>query len=386
MNSEQMKNKMAALKEDVKEKNKNIGVDVLLSGAFFILAALASAIILSGYGFSVETFLDVKFYASTAISFAIMMFTYNFGKRIFLMKMKKAKGSDYFTNKEREAKLVKQVRDEHLEWLIEEESKVETDNRRKEAAQVVLSNATYGLLLQDIENLDNSENIAINKEKFDEFVKKRHLNKKEIKKLKQSIKNVLNGKYYYEKITSKDVLIDSSANRFVEKKIKINERIMDLNENKAKAIMFLITTAITNSLIWNGINGQFWSSLLNQVVLILSSLISAILVANTRLSTLTIVCENKCDFLNIALSKKQYYLDKLEKEKQLELAAQKQVEIEKEKLIVKEVLLDVPRKDLLNESPIVEYKPSTETLPIKMPTPETESTTINPILDYDPFE
>ena len=71
------------------------------------------------------------------------------------------------------------------------------------------------------------------------------------------------------------------------RQLKVNESKLDLSENRRKAMIFIISTAVTNALVWSGLSEKFWASLLGQLTLIMSSIISAYMVATKRVDTLT---------------------------------------------------------------------------------------------------
>lgn len=288
-------------RQEVNKKIIKDNLEVILSSFFAFLAAIFGAVIASGFDFSIETFKNPAFYISTLINFGIMMFVFTFFKKVTINRLKARKESKYAENKEREARLIKAVRDGNLEDNVERAALIETENNRKAAAQQLIDNITYGLYLEDIEDLDNEKNIAINQEEFDKFVTKRGFNNKAIKKLRKAINNVLQGKYQYDIITAHDVLVDTNLDPTHSRKVKIDEKELDKKESIKKALTFIVSTAITNSLVWGGINDKFWVSLLTQSMLILTSAISAVLTAHNRISTLTLVSENKCDFLNTAI-------------------------------------------------------------------------------------
>jgi len=79
MNRPPNKDFMKRAKTDAQEKAKNaINFEAIFSGIFCVIGSVFVAIVLSGTGFSVETFKDTKFYLSTVVSFGIMMYAYNF--------------------------------------------------------------------------------------------------------------------------------------------------------------------------------------------------------------------------------------------------------------------------------------------------------------------
>lgn len=290
--------------EKVKEKKslfRKDNVEALLSAAFCLAGSFFAAIIVSGYGFSLETFSDPAFYASTLISFGLMMYVFNFIKRVVVVSKKRNNKSEYYKNKEREERIIKHIRDNHLEDEVEKMVSVENNLRRKNTAQEIIDKVTYGLYIDDIEDLENENNIAINQVKFDEFVRKRGLSKRESKKLRKAINKVLKGKYEYEILTAHDLLVDTTLDHKNSRQMRVDESKLDREENKRKAITFIISTAITNSLVWNGLSPKFLASLLAQSMLILSSVISAYTVAGKRVDALALVSANKCDFLNDVL-------------------------------------------------------------------------------------
>src|SRR5690606_9810738 len=129
------------------------------------------------------------------------------------------------------------------------------------------------------------------------FVNKRDLSKRAIKKLRKAIADVLQGKYHYERIATHELLVDVTLDHKRARQLKVNESKLDLSENRRKAMIFIISTAVTNALVWSGLSEKFWTSLLGQLTLIMSSIISAYMVATKRVDTLTLIAQNRCDFL-----------------------------------------------------------------------------------------
>lgn len=299
-----VKNRITEKAEEKKKLFNKNNVEALLSAVFAFLGSVFAAIIATGYTFSIDTFRDPKFYLSTAVSFGVMMYTFNFVKRVAVAAKKRNKEGEYFKSKEREERITKYVRDNHLEGEIEKMVAFENELRRKNAAQRLLDKVTYGLNIDDIEDLEQEDNPAINVSEFNVFVIKRGLKKRGVKKLKKAINNVLNGRYAYERLTAHELLVDISLDHKHAKQMRVNETKLDRAENKRKAIMFISSTAVSNALLWSGLSPRFWTCLLGQVTLILTSIISAYTVAAKRVDTLTLVSQNKCDFLNDVYNKK----------------------------------------------------------------------------------
>lgn len=306
------------IKDEVQAKKKYFSLEAILSAAFAMLASILAAFLTSSYGFDFSIFKDPGFYVSTAVSFVLMMYTFNLVKRVVLNSLKKKKDSEYIVNKTRENYLNKYVHDNALIDLIDSAVEVENEIRRKTAAQHILNKITYGLNVDDIENLENEENIAFNSNKFEEFCAKRGMNenyklhrfwcwpsaiKQNVfkKKLKRAIKKVLNGKYSYERLTTNDLLIAINNDAVHTKQMKINEAKEEFRENRKKAISFIISTTIMKSLIYDGLSVTFWISLLTEVVLILTSTINAYIVAISRINKLTLVIANRNEFIYKAI-------------------------------------------------------------------------------------
>lgn len=312
MNSRQNKEHIKRAKEKAQENiRKGISLEAIFSGIGCVVGSFFVAIILSGTGFSKETFEDPKFYLSTAISFGIMMYAYNFAKTIFVRKLKKHKEGEYKKAEDQEARIQKYIHDWHHQDLIESAVIKETEFRRKAAAQYLLDQITYGLDIDKIEDIDNINNIATNEFAFKKFIEKRQLRrrkfflffwqKNEVKKLKKTLRKVLNGKYKYESVDIRDLISDISASPHLARKFKIDERKANLKENRKKAVTFVISTAIMNALIWKGLDPSFWSALLAQFLLIMSSISGAYTVAVSRVNDLTVVMQNRNEFNYAAL-------------------------------------------------------------------------------------
>ena len=127
------------------------------------------------------------------------------------------------------------------------------------------------------------------KKNFNEFCDKRDLDKKKRIALRLAINNVINGKFEYSEIKVKEILNDISVDKQFADVYSVDEIKLNLKETKRKSIIFLISTAITNAIIWDGISQAFWLSLLTQGMLILTSTISATMIANQRIATLSMV-------------------------------------------------------------------------------------------------
>lgn len=326
------------IKKTFKEK---INFDAIFTGLFALVAVLFSSFVMSGFSFNSEIFTDVSFYISTIISFGIMMFTYSFVKAITVKKLKLAKDTDYYTVKQREQAFIKKVRDNHLEGLVEEKIHKVNEQRRIAAANSLLSQITYGLTYGDIIDLDNFNNIAINKKNFNEFCDKRDLDKKKRIALRLAINNVINGKFEYSEIKVKEILNDISVDKQFADVYSVDEIKLNLKETKRKSIIFLISTAITNAIIWDGISQAFWLSLLTQGMLILTSTISATMIANQRIATLSMVANNKCGLLNETLQddKIRIYKEKIKFQTEQEELERKRIEqnIIETKIMVNEI-------------------------------------------------
>lgn len=298
MNNDYIKNRAASVVVEKKKLISKGNIEALLSGIFAFFGSVFAAIIVTGYDFDLTTFTNPKFYLATAISFGIMMYTFNFVKRVVVASKKNDKVGDYYKAKEREERMIKHIRDNHLENEVERIVNIENESSRKAAAQAILDKVTYGLSIDLIEDLDNKDNPAVNQEKFYDFVNKRDLSKRAIKKLRKAIADVLQGKYHYERIATHELLVDVTLDHKRARQLKVNESKLDLSENRRKAMIFIISTAVTNALVWSGLSEKFWTSLLGQLTLIMSSIISAYMVATKRVDTLTLIAQNRCDFLN----------------------------------------------------------------------------------------
>ena len=315
MNRPPNKDFMKRAKTDAQEKAKNaINFEAIFSGIFCVIGSVFVAIVLSGTGFSVETFKDTKFYLSTVVSFGIMMYAYNFSKTIFVRMLKKSPKSKYKKAEDQEERIQKYIHDWHCQDIIGDAAEKETELRRKAAAQYLLNKNTYGLDIDKIEDLDDVNNIATNEFAFKKFTEIRQLRrrkcflffwqKNEVKKLKKTLRRVLNGKYKYEPVDKRDLISDTSASPRLARKFKINENVANLKENRKKAITFIVSTAVMNALIWEGLDPSFWAALLTQFMLIMSSIGSAYTVALSRVNDLTIVTDNRNEFNYSALQAK----------------------------------------------------------------------------------
>ena len=228
--------------------------------------------------------------------------------------LKKSPKSKYKKAEDQEERIQKYIHDWHCQDIIGDAAEKETELRRKAAAQYLLNKNTYGLDIDKIEDLDDVNNIATNEFAFKKFTEIRQLRrrkcflffwqKNEVKKLKKTLRRVLNGKYKYEPVDKRDLISDTSASPRLARKFKINENVANLKENRKKAITFIVSTAVMNALIWEGLDPSFWAALLTQFMLIMSSIGSAYTVALSRVNDLTIVTDNRNEFNYSALQAK----------------------------------------------------------------------------------
>lgn len=291
---------------------KSINLENVLTVIFMLLAILFSAYLTSGFDMSLDVFTDYAFYGKTGTNFVIMMFVYNLIKRMIIKKEKSKKGTPYSLVKERQLRFVKRVRDDHLEHTIEEKVAAENVARRNDANQDLLDAVTYGLTPEDVlipkpvyESIDGVEKLLETKPfNLETFAAQRGLNWRRRRKLRKAVFKVRNGKAEYEELNVHDILVDTSADRRSNgghPQMKINEKAVDALENRNKALVFLITTAVANSLIWSGLSANFWACMLTQTMLILGSLLSGVFAGYGRVGLLILTLENKCGFLNTAL-------------------------------------------------------------------------------------
>lgn len=325
MMNKNIKNTITSQVNDLNVNNlkKAFNVEAALTGVFTLVAALLSAFIASGFKFDWEIFLSEKFYIQTAINFGIMMFTYVFVKSITIRKSKTT-NPKYVKSKEKEFEFVKFVRDNFLEEMIADKVAMANEERRLQAANNILARITYGLYAQDLENFEDPNNISVNDDAFNDFCLKHGLitykkdkttgkvyatvNKKQAKRLRKVIIKVLKGEYKYQPIYTKEILTTTDADTKYIDLYSFDERKADIREATKKGVIWLIFSAITSSVYWGGWNTwSFWLTLLTNTVLILSSALTAIFAAASRINILTLVSENKTGFLNQAT--KDYRLE-----------------------------------------------------------------------------
>lgn len=323
MMNKNTKNTITSLVNDpnISKLKQTFNVEAAITGIFVLFAAVLSAFIASGFNFEWEIFYSEKFYIETAINFAIMMFTYSFVKSITIRKAK-ASNKKYVEIKQKEYEFVKFVRDNFLEELIAEKVAIANEERRLQAANNILARITYGLYAEDLENFKDPNNIATNDEAFNEFCIKHGLikykkikgrtvavlNKRKAKKLRKVIIRVLSGKYEYQPIYTKEILTTTDADLKHIDLYSYDERKADVKEATRKGVIWLVMSAITSSIYWSGWNASFWLTLLTNATLILSSSLTAIMAASSRIKVLTLISENKTGFLNQAT--KEYRLNK----------------------------------------------------------------------------
>lgn len=268
---------------------------VIGSAILVLVFIVFSALVASGFRFDLEFFKDWMFWAKTGINLVIMMIAYNAFKQLIIAFGRKQTNTNYGKVKAREQAFIKKIRNEHLEKVIDE--KVIEENKRRHAAtnQDLLDGVTHGLSEDDVL-----------KDEFDfiEFCKKKKLKLLHRWKLKIAIYKILNGKAKYEKIDSNSILVDTTLTKKSDSRfavMKFNKAQVEIKENIFKALSFLGSTAVINALVWNGINDSFWVNLLAQCVLITSSGLSGIMAGYFQINQITLILENRCDFLNRAL-------------------------------------------------------------------------------------
>lgn len=267
----------------------------LLSIAFVILALFFAAFAASGFRFDLEFYKRPEFWTQTFISYGLMMIAYTIFKKTTIRTEMYNPNSDFSKSKKRYDSYIATVRNKHLEYRVESAVDVENETRRKKACQKRLDEITYNLRLEDLDNFTDKD--------FEAYCLKYRLTKKEKKRLYKAIKDAMNSKVEYEKLKVNDILIYSDKNKSQdEADYKINTAKMDARESARKTVMFLLSTSITSALVWKGVGPEFWLMLLTHATLIISSIISAMFSAYARLAYLTAVLDNRCGFLNVALS------------------------------------------------------------------------------------
>lgn len=287
----------------------------ILTGVFIIVAVIFAALVATGYSFNFETFykkdLYPTYYSRTLVSFVIMMFVYSLYKTSTI-RLEKAKAEERspdgqaITRYGKSKKLLGQLKDylrgNHYENVVEAAADAENEKSRLEACQDLLNEVTYGLSLSDIEHMDEVNEVGEKVFDLEAFIKKRKLKKKEIRRLRKAIFKALNSKVDYEIIHTHDILVDTSLDKKVStKQMTFNEARANIKENRNKAMMFMLSTAVTTALIWDGISWDFVTNLLSQGVLIGSTMISGLTAGYSRINTLQLVTDNQTDFLNVAL-------------------------------------------------------------------------------------
>lgn len=278
-------------------------VSILFSTAAIVLGALVA----TGFRFTVEVFTTWSFYVKTGINYAIMIVVYNSVKQDFIRTEKLSEKNKLYENKKRTNRFVKIVRDEHLEDLISDEADKETERRRIGACNRELNKYTYGLELREgvidygyVKDLEGKPH----KLTEEEFYQTRHLKERQIKKVKKSIQKALNSQVAYAPVTAYEILTGyQGANGNHEDPImSINENKENIKESNKKTLVFILTAAVTNVIVWSSIDAaSFWAMLLAHLTLILSSVLTAITSAYNRIETLTQIEVNRSSFLNQAI-------------------------------------------------------------------------------------
>lgn len=328
-----------------KAHHKDIILTVVTIVAFLFLAALAA----TGLDFSVENFKKAGFYVATGINFAAMLVTWNMTRETTIRTEKNKSGTPYGQNKERESRIVKEIRDGKFEDVILEAVEEENTKRYAEAVQTELDKISVNF---DISKIEDTVYI-------EQFKRRKRLTAKDSRRLDKVLYNVLQGKVEYKKLTYREVMLTSGYNKDSEKEFSVDERRAFAADNFKKAGIFLVSTLVINAISFRGVNQAFLIYLLTQTVLFLTSIWTGYSSGHKLIERIIIACENKCDFLKTALDKSASYIETLaEKDKALREAI---LEEQNEKMT------PPPRREEEVAAPILQEPAPPAELPTTLP-------------------
>jgi hypothetical protein len=299
-----------------KKDAENVTGSSLLQIVFLILAFLLSAFAANSLSFNPKRILDdpVGFSIRTGTNLAIMMITFKVVKFITAKKSKVTKmddkGNAIYTPYQKTAikykSMVEFVNQNKLKKTVIAGVDRELNQRMIDASNGILASITNDFTYNDIFTVTkdadgNDIKKIITDEEIEQHCKEYQLKKKETKQLKAAIVCIINGKVPYDSFTANDILIDSELKEHTKngnRQMKLNVVSYEINEMIWKTLTSLISTAVLNSLIWNGMSPEFWIDLLKQSVLILSSVMNGIFAANTYLACRKHVLDNRISLLS----------------------------------------------------------------------------------------
>jgi hypothetical protein len=283
--------------EEIKKKY-SLSKGSLLQLGTTILGVFVSALATQVLKFSPARFLELGFWAETAINYVIMIICYNYVSMVVVTNEKARNDTSYYASVIAYAKLLDFISNKHLEPLVEEMAEAEVEKNRINAAIALLRKITYKLKYDDLEELDE--------QKFNEYCIKNLLNKKEKKKLAAIIKQIINGRYDYEKFTADDILTDADYAIEDSKGLVVvfNAKQFEKRENLKKSLYFIGGAAVVQAFVKNqGFTWDFFIALGTKAALAASAGYSGMMKAKRYLKQRKLVIDNRILLLNKALAK-----------------------------------------------------------------------------------
>jgi hypothetical protein len=283
--------------EEIKKKY-SLSKGSLLQLGTTILGVFVSALATQVLKFSPARFLELGFWAETGINYVIMIIFYNYISMVVVTNEKARNDTSYYASVVAYAKLLDFISNKHLESLVEDMAEVEVNKNRINAANSMLRKITYKLRYNDLEELDE--------QKFDEYCSKNRLNKKERKELGKIIKQVINGRYDYERFTADDILTDADFSIEDNKGLVVvfNAKQFEKRENLKKSLFFIGGAAVVQAFVKNeGFTWDFLIALGTKAFLTASAGYSGMMKAKRYLKQRKLVIDNRILLLNKALAK-----------------------------------------------------------------------------------
>ena len=271
--------------------NRYFNPKTLLSVLVAVVLALIVLFVINGSDF-VPRLKELSFWAVVAANVVVVLFAFNYVKpAAVLAEMQK---EEHKEAKTRYKSLVSFSKQHFLQPKIEKSIEEENKKRLENAMQTLLNNITYDFTIEEARVITKSELKALSKEKRLSIIQKR--------KLKRAVKKVRNGKAKYEHFTMSDLMNTQGFNLTTgDNEIKISVVKMSLRENLVKLINYVTGFIFFQSLIWKGINPQFWATLAVQAWMVFTSAFSGMSAARKRVERINIILSNRSDFISQAI-------------------------------------------------------------------------------------
>lgn len=278
----------------------------LFTFTFALIALIISTIIATGFTFSLEELTKVSFYLKTATNFFIMITLFNTIKSDIIREDKLSEKSDYFDAHKRTNYYVKQIHDQHLESIVDDEVILENKKRYEKAVQRELNRYVHGLEIKDgkIYYGKHSDGTELTE---DEFFQIKGIKKKGMKnKIRKCIHKALTGDVYYIQISTYEVLngfTNSRKNGCDDAEMSFDETKENLKENRNKILSFLAIAVAVAIIGYDDSVAYWWTKIFNQAFVMVSACVSAVMVAQKHVAKMTKIEINRATFLNDVLAK-----------------------------------------------------------------------------------